>query len=272
MTDLVLFDVDEHGIATITINRPEVRNALSWDAMQAFAEAVTAAESTPELCAVIVTGTGHQSFIAGGDLRDLHGTLSEQDGLRQHDLMAGALDRLEALPVPVIAAMEGATRGGGCEVALACDLRVAAKDATLGFAQVHMAVTPGWGGAGRLVRIVGYALAMDLLLTGSVISAREAWSLGLVSRLSSSGRAREAAHQIALDIARGPRLAARGIKDVLRAHVALPAEAARARERAVFGQLWASPDHAEAAQAFLEERKPQFQAASAVRQRKEPGA
>jgi len=105
MSDVVLFDLDEHGIATITINRPEVRNALNWEAMEAFADAVGRAETTPGLRALIVTGAGQQAFIAGGDLRDLHRTPSEADGLRQHDLMAGALDALEALPVPVIAAI-----------------------------------------------------------------------------------------------------------------------------------------------------------------------
>lgn len=258
MSDVVLFDLDEHGIATITINRPEVRNALNWEAMEAFADAVHRAESTPDLSAMIVTGAGQQAFISGGDLRDLHRTSSEADGLRQHDLMASALDALEALPVPVIAAIEGAARGGGCEVLLACDMRVAAEDATLGFAQIHMAVTPGWGGARRLLELVGYAHAFELLLTGGMLSARKAYAIGLVNHITPRGRALTEARRIALQFANGPQGALRGVKEVLRAHLRLPPEAARAREREIFARLWASPDHAEAVLAFLERREPVF--------------
>lgn len=258
MSEGVLFEQDEHGIATITVNRPEVRNALDWEAMAAFAAAVRQAEGTPGLRALIVTGAGQQAFSAGGDLRDLHSTPTEADGLRQHDLMAGALDTLAALPVPVIAAVEGAARGGGCEIMLACDMRVAAEDVTLGFAQVRMAVTPGWGGARRLLELVGYGHAVELLMMGGALSAREAYAIGLVNRITPPGRALYGARRIARALARGPREALRGVKDVLRAHLTLPPEAARARERETFARLWASPDHAEAALAFLEQREPVF--------------
>ncbi len=256
MADTVQFRVDAAGIGVVTINRPEVRNALDHEAMQALAEAVASAEQTANLRALVLTGAGGQAFIAGGDVRALHSHLSEADALAQHDLMAGTLDRMAALPVPVIAALEGATRGGGCEVALACDLRIAAEDATLGFAQIHMAVTPGWGGAGRLIELVGYARAMDLLLTGRVLSAGDALAMGLVDRLCPPGKALEAARRLAGDIARQPGLAVRGIKAVLRGHLTLPPRAARARERETFARLWASPDHAEASAAFLEKRNP----------------
>jgi enoyl-CoA hydratase/carnithine racemase len=175
--------------------------------------------------------------------------------------MAGTLDRLAALPIPVIVALEGATRGGGCEVALACDLRIAAQDATLAFAQIGMAVTPGWGGAERLFRLVGYARAMDLLLTGRALAADEALSLGLVNRVCPSGTALNEALQLAQSIAAGPPLAVRGVKDVLRGYLTLPAEQACAIERTTFGRLWASADHAEAASAFLNKRQPVFRGA-----------
>jgi enoyl-CoA hydratase/carnithine racemase len=258
MAGEVLYGVDPGGIGVITFNRPAVRNALNWAAMHALGEAVAQAEADESLRALILTGAGSGAFISGGDLRDLHSAVREEDGLRQHDLMAGILGRLARLPVPVIAAMEGATRGGGCEVALACDLRVAAEDATLGFVQISMAVTPGWGGALRLYRQVGYAQAMDLLLTGRILTAHEALALGLVQVLCSPGRALEAARAVAAQIGANPPLAVRGIKAVLRGYATLPEPEAAAQERAVFGRLWASADHAEASSAFLEKRPPVF--------------
>jgi enoyl-CoA hydratase len=264
MSDEVTYDLEPNGIGLITLNRPAVRNALNWAAMQALHDCVAAAEADANatagsgLCALIVTGEGGQAFTSGGDIRDLHGTLTEDDGLRQHDLMTGTMDRLANLPVPVIAALEGATRGGGCEIALACDLRMAAEDATLGFAQVLMGVTPGWGGAGRLVRLVGYALAMEILLTGRPITAPDAFLVGLVNRLTPPGKALLTAHRFAAAIAGGPVEAARGIKEVLRGYVNLPPDAARACERSVFARLWAGPDHAEASAAFIEHREPDF--------------
>lgn len=254
---------EQHGphVGVITVNRPDVRNALDWAAMEQLASLVDDLDRRADLRAVILTGAGGRAFISGGDLRALYDQATEQDGLRQHDLMAGTLDKLATLPVPAIAALEGATRGGGCEVALACDLRIAAQDATLAFAQIGMAVTPGWGGAERLFRLVGYARAVDLLLTGRTLDADEALSLGLVNRVCPPGRALDEALQLAESIADGPPLAMRGVKDVLRGYLTLPAAQARAAERTTFGRLWASADHAEAASAFLDKRQPVFRGA-----------
>lgn len=257
MPDPIHLELNPHGVATLTIHRPEVRNALNRDAMDALRGAVERLETTSGLRAVIVTGADG-TFISGGDVHDLHADTSAQAGIDQHDLMAGTLDRLAALPVPVIAAIEGAARGGGCEVALACDLRILAEDATLAFAQVNMAVTPGWGGAERLYRLVGYSRALDLLLTGRVIEGQEAIMLGLANYMCPSGRALHMAHMLAEGLANGPTQAIRGIKDVMRGYLADLPEVARARERAIFGRLWASADHAEASAAFVEKRAPDF--------------
>lgn len=258
MTEPIRLDVDTNGIAVLTVQRPEVRNALNWEAMHALQTAVTQLEEVDNLRAVILTGAGGRSFISGGDLRDLHSAMTEEDGLRQHDLMAGALDQLAALPVPVIAAMEGATRGGGCEVATACDLRIAAADATLGFAQINVGVTPGWGGAGRLIALIGPSRAFDLLITGRTIAAHEAHEIGLVDRLSAPGKALDEAHALAERIAALPPLAVRGVKGVVHGYRTMPSDAARARERSLFAQLWATADHAEASSAFLEKRDPRW--------------
>lgn len=257
-SNLVQFDLESTGVAVVTINRPEVRNALNWEAMRALGRTVDRAAAQPDLRAVILTGAGGRAFISGGDLRDLHTERSEEEGLRQHDLMTGVLDGLSALPVPVIAALEGATRGGGCEVALACDLRVAATDATFGFIQIRLGLTPGWGGAKRLIDAVGYVQALDLLVTGRVLDAEEALALRLVSRLCEPGQALATARAYAERIAQAPPLALRGVKEVLHGHLTLPEDAAQARERNTFGWLWATEDHAEASAAYFEKRPPTY--------------
>jgi methylglutaconyl-CoA hydratase len=257
MAEPVMFELDSSGIATLVIQRADVRNALNWGAMHALGESVAKAHAVQGLRAVILTGAGGKAFISGGDLRELK-DMTEEDGLRQHDLMTGILGQLAALPVPVIAAMEGAARGGGCEVALACDLRIAAEDATLAFAQISMAVTPGWGGARRLFHLTGYSRAMDLLLTGRAITAQEALELGLVNLISPPGGALDAARALAEELAAGPLLGVRGVKEVLRGYLTMPEDAAMTRERLTFAQLWASADHGEAVAAFLEKRSPLF--------------
>jgi enoyl-CoA hydratase len=257
MTSSILLELDSHGTALLTINRPDVRNALNWEAMHGLREGIERLQGEPELKVVIVSGAGGKSFISGGDLRDLHSG-GEEDALRQHDLMAGTLDMLSALPVPVIAAIEGAARGGGCEAALACDLRIAAADATLGFAQIDMGVTPGWGGAGRLLDLVGYSRALNLLLTAKTLTAQQALDIGLVDQVCSPGQALEEAQRFAAMLRSKPPLAVRGVKEVLHGYRSMPLDAARARERSLFAQLWATEDHSEGSVAFLEKRQPQF--------------
>jgi enoyl-CoA hydratase/carnithine racemase len=258
VTTPVQIDTQPDGVAILTVNRPEVRNALNWEAMHSLQAAVEQLEGDLNLRAVIVTGAGGRSFISGGDVRDLHNDVSEEAGLRQHDLMASTLDRLAALPVPVIAAIEGAARGGGCEVALACDMRFASCEATLGFAQITMGVSPGWGGAGRLAALVGPSRAFDLLLTGRVLDAKAAHEIGLIDRITDVGKSLDDARSLASRIATQPMLAVRGVKDVLHGYRTMPGDAARARERSVFAMLWATEDHAEASSAFLAKRDPVF--------------
>jgi enoyl-CoA hydratase len=258
LTDPILLDLQPDGMALLTVNRPDVRNALNWEAMHSLQATVDQLALSADLRAVIVTGAGGRAFISGGDVRDLHNTPGEEAGLRQHDLMAGTLDRLAALPVPVIAALEGAVRGGGCEVALACDLRIASESATFGFAQIAMGVTPGWGGAGRLVALIGPSRGLDLLITARTLEASEAQNIGLVDRVVPAGKALDVAKELAQRVIAQPPLAVRGVKEVLHGFRTMPADAARARERSMFASLWATEDHTEASQAFLEKRTATF--------------
>ncbi len=237
-------------IALIEVQRPQVRNALNWDAMYAFRDAVEQAHQAAELRALVVTGQG-RAFIAGGDLKELANFPQASDGARMSELMTAALQRLEALPVPTIAAINGPARGGGTEIALACDLRVLASDADLGFVQIRQALIPGWGGGQRLLRTVGYARALEILLTGRIVSAEEALVWGLVNRVAPPGEALSDALAWAEAIAAEPPDVVRAIKALLRAGMTLPPPLAAATEQRLFPPLWEAEPHLQAVQAFL---------------------
>mgnify|MGYP002396252284 CR=1 FL=1 len=189
MTDRLLNERTESGIAVLTINRPHARNALNIATMRAFADVVEALQNDDDLRAVIVTGAGTDSFCSGGDLHELSQHTTEEQARAFITLMGNALNRLETLPVPVFGAINGYALGGGSEVALACDLRIADEHARMGFVHVRLAVTPGWGAGQRLMRLVGYSRAMQMLLRGRIMHAPELEALGLVNKVVPSGEA-----------------------------------------------------------------------------------
>jgi enoyl-CoA hydratase len=250
----VKLEMVEPGIACLRVNRPEVHNALGWDAMDRFAACVEQAHGDRSLRALVVTGTG-KSFIAGGDLRELHDHASWQDGKRLSAVMTQALTRLERLPCPVIAAINGAARGGGVEIALACDLRVMAGDASLGLVQVTLGLSPGWGAGQRLLRLVGYARALELLATGRVVETQEAGSLGLVNRVTPPGQALAGALDLARSFTTHDPGAVAAVKRLLRAGVDLPPGAAAVAEQDEFPALWVTDAHQQAVTRFLERRR-----------------
>ncbi len=247
MPEVTLTFPAEH-VGLIEVARPQVLNALSWEAMEQFRERVEEALAA-DLRALVVAGAG-RAFIAGGDLKQLAGYPTEADGRRMSALMTRALNVLEGLPFPTIAAVNGPARGGGAEVALACDLRVLSADADLGFVQSRWFVTPGWGMGQRLLRLVGYARALDWLLTGKVLSAEEAYEHGLANRLAPPGEAKSEALKLARQIAELPPALTHAIKSILRAGITLPPATAAMVEREAFPSLWASPEHIEAVLRF----------------------
>jgi enoyl-CoA hydratase/carnithine racemase len=253
-TPIVYEEAD--GVGVLRANRPEARNALNWEAQEAFAAAIAAAEDNRNLRVLIVTGTG-PAFIAGGDLRELGSEMSVEAGERLNRVMSDALARMARLPIPVIAAINGDAAGGGCEIIIACDLRLATAEAQLRFVQVRMGLTTGWGGTARLVRLIGASRAMALLLTGESISATEAARIGLVHRIVPGGEpALEAARAWAGRLAALPRAALAATKELVYA----PADgsAPPSAERELFLALWGRPEHREAVAAFLEKRSPRF--------------
>lgn len=249
----VSLQVKQAGIAVLQVERPEVRNALNWEAIHAFSESIDHAHSLKDLRALIITGS-KQAFIAGGDLKELHSYSTPADGERLSATMREALDRLEALPCPTIAAMNGPARGGGAEISLACDLRFMARDADVGFVQIQLGLTPGWGAGQRLLRLVGYSRALEWLVSGQILSAEDAYKWGLVNRLTPAGQALQSALDLARQIAEQPFQSVLAIKRLLRAGLYLQPEMAWAIEQAEFPALWASEPHLQAVQRFIDRK------------------
>lgn len=255
----ILFRVDDGGVGTLTINRPQVHNALNWAAMRAFADAVEQAHEATygpngRLRALIVTGSG-RSFASGGDVFELQEYPSRADGLRLATQMGDALARLESLPCPTIAAINGSARGGGAEIAVACDMRVIDEHADIGFVQARLGIVTAWGGGQRLLRAVGYARALDLLATGRVIPAAEALVLRLVNMVASAGQALEAARRLAEQVAANPPAATQAAKRILRLSLTHTEGLAMEAERAEFPPLWDTEYRREAVRRFLSKRQ-----------------
>ncbi len=246
------------AVATVTIERPEVKNALDPETIRELGAVLTALEDDDELLAVVLTGAGDEVFVAGGDLKALQKVEGAEAGRRMARLTQRVFARLEALEVPVIAAINGTTLGGGTELAAACDIRIAAETASFGFKQIHLGIMPAWGLTSRLPRMVGRSRALELLLTGRTLTAREAEAIGFVDHVVPAGQAKTAAHELAQAIASNPPLSVRLIKQAVQEAREAPSEAAGALEAALFGLAWGSADHDEAVRAFFGKRAPRW--------------
>ena len=258
MTDEIVYQVKEN-IAIIRINRPEVRNALNWAAQEQFAAAVTAVSQNQSIRVLIITGTGRQAFVAGGDLKELSQNPDSAAGERLNRIMGQALTQLTNLPLPVMAAINGDAFGGGCEILTACDLRIAAAHARFSFAQVKVGLTTGWGGTARLGRLISQSRAAELLLTARTFDAQEAQHLGLIHRiLPVNGDLLTAARAWAAELAQLPQTALATTKELLLKSAHLSLRESYEIEKEGFRQLWAQPDHLEALAAFKEKRNPIF--------------
>ncbi|MDZ4763326.1 MAG: enoyl-CoA hydratase/isomerase family protein [Chloroflexota bacterium] len=255
MTNTIQF-THADGIAVLTFNRPAQRNALDTAAMIAFAERIAqiAADAAQHdlFRALIITGAGTNAFCSGADLVEMSGKPSAADGLAMSARMGDALMILEALPFPTIAAINGYALGGGAEVALACDLRIIDAAARIGFVQARRGLTPGWGGGQRLLRLVGYPRALEILLEARILDADTAHTAGLVERIAPAGGALDAARAFAAEIAQRDPAVVRSIKTLLRAGWMQPYPQALMSERALFPPLWAGDARKAATQSFLE--------------------
>lgn len=251
MTDTLLFEILHDHIGVITFNRPAQLNALNLATMRRFALLIDELSQDTNLRVLILCGAGQRAFCSGGDLNELAGYSTEEDGHAMISLMGDALLALERLPIPVIAAINGYALGGGSEIATACDLRIVDEKARLGFVQMRMAVTTGWGAGQRLLRLVGYSRAMDLLLRGHVMHSHEIESLGLAHSVVPEGTALEHALNFARQIAQMPPRVVHGVKALLQAGLNHPYEEALRIERDIFPPLWADEPHLKAVEDFL---------------------
>jgi enoyl-CoA hydratase len=245
----------EERIGFITINRPEVRNALDLTTLNEIGNALAEWRNDTEVLAVIITGSGEKSFAAGADIAQLN-KRTMIEALQPN--MTAVYRRIETYEKPTIAAINGFALGGGLELALACDIRIAALHAKMGLPELNLAIIPGAGGTQRLSRIVGKGRAMELILTGDIITAEKAEQIGLVSRAVPSEELLTVAKQYAAKIsAKGP-LAVRLAKSVIHSGMDLDMESALLLEKYAQTILVGSEDKQEGTQAFLDKRTPAF--------------
>lgn len=254
--DNILVERDA-GVATITINRPKVLNALNTQTFDELRRAVLAFRHDADVRAVIVTGAGDKAFIAGADINEL--AVQTPTGGRDHALRGQqVLDLIENLGKPVIAAINGYALGGGCELAMACTIRIAAETAKLGQPEINLGIIPGYGGTQRLSRLVGRGRALELLLTGDQISAADALRIGLVNRVVAPAdlmaEARKMAHALA---AKAP-IAVRYMIDAVNKGLQMPFSDAQVFEATLFGLVSTTDDMREGTRAFLDKRKAEF--------------
>jgi len=227
------------GLAVITINRPHARNAIAPSTMDELDKALGEAADARALA---ITGAGDRAFVSGGDLKELAALRTEEQAVDMALRMRGVCDRIAAFPGPVVAALNGHALGGGAEVAVAADIRVAADDVRIGFNQVALAIMPAWGGAERLADLVGRGRALMLAGSGSVLDAAEAERLGLLDLVLPRDSFEEGWRSLARSLANG---SSRSIKRVMSGGVS-PDEAARA-----FARLWVADEHWEAAERVM---------------------
>jgi enoyl-CoA hydratase len=248
---------DSDGVRWITVNRPAKLNALDTALISELERAFAEAAAAGSVRAVVLTGAGEKAFVAGADIREFSGLSADaacalaRRGQRLFDLLA-------AMRKPSIAAVNGLALGGGCELAMACHLRIASTAARFGQPEVKLGLIPGYGGTQRLPRLVGKGRALELLMTGRTIDAASALAWGLVNRVVEPGELRSTVQALAQEILAAAPLAVAGCLAAVEVGLSLPFEQAERHEAALFGLCFATQDVREGTAAFLEKRAPRF--------------
>ncbi len=245
------------GVALVTINRPKVLNALNTQTLDELRRAILDLEHDEDTRVVIVTGAGDKSFVAGADISEL--AVQTPVSGREHALAGQyVFDLVENLGKPVIAAINGYALGGGCELAMACTLRIAADTARLGQPEINLGLLPGYAGTQRLSRLVGKGKAMEMILTGAQISAAEAERIGLVNRVVPGAELMTSVRTLAGQLAQQAPVAMRYILSAINHGLEMPYAEGAVLEATLFGLVAATDDMREGTRAFLEKRKPVF--------------
>jgi enoyl-CoA hydratase len=255
--ETLLYDVAS-GLARITVNRPDKLNALNGTVIRELGDAAAAVANDPAVRAVILTGAGPKAFVAGADIGELT-TQGPMEGKARARAGQLVFREFEHMNKPVIAAVNGFALGGGCELAMACHIRIASDTAKFGQPEVKLGLLPGYGGTVRLPRIVGKGRALELLLTGAMIDATEALRIGLVSRVVPADRLLAEAETLARSIMEQGPLAVRSVLEAVDAGYEMSQQDALLLEASLFGLLSSTDDMREGTRAFLEKRKPVFE-------------
>jgi enoyl-CoA hydratase len=246
------------AVAIVTVNRPEKLNALNDRTVEELEQAFTAIGSDPSVRGVILTGAGEKAFVAGADIGELS-TQSPVDGRERSLRGQRVLDRIEGLGKPVLAAVNGFALGGGCELAMACHVRVASDNARLGTPEVKLGIMCGYAGTQRLSRLVGKGRALELLLTGEMVDAQEAYRIGLVNKVVARDQLlAEAEALLRKMLANGP-ISLRFTLDAVNRGLEMPFPEAQTYEATLFGLICTTEDMKEGTKAFLEKRPAKFQ-------------
>ena len=256
MSDLILTERRDGGVALVTINRPKALNALNLDVVDGLGAALQELEAAGDVRAVVLCGAGGKAFVAGADIgwmKDLTPTQAEQFAVHGQRVLGA----MASLSFPVIAAVGGFALGGGCELAMACDLILAGERAKFGQPEVNLGVIPGFGGTQRLARRVGMSNALDLCLTGRIIGADEAVRMGLASQKIEGDVVEAALKTAALIASKGP-AAVRLCKRAIHENVDSDLRPAMAAEASLFGLCFSTSDQSEGMAAFLEKRAASF--------------
>ena len=247
----------EHRIAVLTIQRPQRLNALDARTLDELRDAFLSFQHDDQIRCVILTGAGEKAFVAGADINEL--AQDTPDAARRRALSGQALfDLIEGLGKPVIAAINGFALGGGCELAMACTIRVAADSARFGQPEINLGIIPGFAGTQRLVRLVGKSKAMEMILTGNPITAQDALAIGLVTRVVPAVDLMKEARALATELASKAPVALRYAMDAVNRGAEMPFADACQLEATLFGLVTATEDMREGTAAFLEKRKPAF--------------
>jgi enoyl-CoA hydratase len=257
--DNLLLERDGAGnrVALVTINRPKVLNALNAQTIDELRGVMLDLQRDEDVRAIVVTGAGEKSFVAGADINEL--AVQTPTGGREHALAGQhVFDVIENLGKPVIAAINGFALGGGCELAMACTLRIAADSAKIGQPEINLGLIPGYAGTQRLARLVGRGRAMEMILTGAPITADEAWRIGLVNRVVPAGSLMTEARALAAQLASSAPIAMRYIINAVNKGIDMPFADACQYEATLFGLVASTDDMREGTKAFLEKRKAEF--------------
>jgi enoyl-CoA hydratase len=245
------------GVAVITVNRPKVLNALNTATLDELRRTMLALKADDDVRAIILTGAGEKSFVAGADINEL--AVQSPTSGREHAIRGQhVLDLIEHLGKPVIAAVNGYALGGGCELAMACTIRLAAEGARLGQPEINLGIIPGYAGTQRLTRLVGRGRALEMLLTGEPVGASEAYRLGLVNRVVPAAELMTEARKLAELLAAKAPIAVRYVIDAVNNGLQMSFAEAQKYEATLFGLIASTDDMREGTRAFLEKRKPEF--------------